>query len=242
MAALIVWWRGWLRAGRTGRRRAGSLKRPLSSARLQRRTCPAASSTASGSPSRRPQSSTIRSSVGVPRRTGFEPAGAFDEQLGGGGAEGFDGHEVLVAEPEGFTAGGEETPGAAAGKRCVDQLGGRIDHVLAVVEHDQHRPVGEVGAQFRAGTGGVALDTEGIGHRPQHVSGAPGRHEIDEHRVLCPALDVLVADSQCHARLADTARTDQRDEPDLVELCRDHVDQIVPADQRRAHRREPTVE
>ena len=183
-----------------------------------------------------------RSSDGVPRRTGFEPAGAFDEQLGGGGAERFDGHEVLVAEPEGFTAGGEEPPGAAAGERGVDQLGGRIDHVLAVVQHDQHRPVGEVGAELRAGTGGVAFDTERIGHRPQHVSGGAGRHEIDEHRVLRPALDVVVADSQCDARLADTARTDQRDEPGLVELCRDHVDQVVPADQRRAQRREPTVE
>ena len=127
-------------------------------------------------------------------------------------------------------------------ERDVDQLGGGVDHVLAVVEHDQHRTVGEVGAELGAGSGGVAFDAERVGHRPEHVAGGAGRHEIDEHRSLRPALDVLVADGQGDARLAHTARTDQRGEPGLLELGRDHLDQVGPADQLGAQRREPTVE
>jgi hypothetical protein len=169
----------------------------------------------------------------VPRHARFEPASAFDEQLGGEGAERLDRQEVFVADPEGFTAGCQHPPRAAVAERDVDQLGGRIDDVLTVVEHDERRPAGEVGAELRAGSGGVAFDAERIGRRPEHVAGGARRHEIDEHRWLGPALGV-VSDSQCDGRLADAARSDQRDQPGLVELCHDPFDQLGAADQLRA--------
>ena len=89
----------------------------------------------------------------IPRRARFEPAGAFDEQLcGGEGAQWFDGHEVLVDEPERFPARRQHVAGAVQAEHGVDQLCGRVDHVLAVVEHDQQRTIGEVGAELVAGS------------------------------------------------------------------------------------------
>ena len=89
----------------------------------------------------------------IPRRARFEPASAFDEQLcGREGAQWFDGHEVLVDEPERFPARRQHVAGAVHAEHGIDQLRGRVDHVLAVVEHDQQRTIGEVGAELVAGS------------------------------------------------------------------------------------------
>jgi hypothetical protein len=111
--------------------------------------------------------------------------------------------------------------------------------VLAVVEHDQHRAVGEVGAELDGGAGTGAFDAERVGHRREHVVGRAGRHEVHERRALGPALGVAVGDGHGDARLADAARPDQRDEPGPAEPVRDHLDEVIPADQLGAQARQP---
>ena len=178
----------------------------------------------------------------VPGDPWFEPAGPFHEQLGGGGAERFDGHQVLVAEAERFSTGGQDPPRPAAGQCDVGQPGGGIEHVLAVVHHDQHRTVGQVGAELGGGSGGVALHTERVGPRSEHVARRVRRHEVDERRAVRPALDVLVGDGQGHARLAHASCADQRREPSVLDLRRDGLDEVGPSDQLGAQGREPTVQ
>ena len=47
---------------------------------------------------------------------------------------------MLVGDPESFAAGGENLHGRRAREDRLDQVGGGVEHVLAVVEHQQPRP------------------------------------------------------------------------------------------------------
>jgi hypothetical protein len=89
--------------------------------------------------------------VDVPRHAGLGPTGPFDEQLGGGRTQRFDGDQLLGHQAERFAAGGEDVPRVAVGERDVEQFGRGLHDVLAVVQHHQQRPVGEVAAQLHGG-------------------------------------------------------------------------------------------
>jgi hypothetical protein len=70
-------------------------------------------------------------------------AGAFDEQGCGSRvdsrADVQRGHQphLLVGDPKSFAAGGQDSHGRRVSQDGFDQIGGGVEHVLAVVEHQQ---------------------------------------------------------------------------------------------------------
>src|SRR5690606_31510651 len=86
----------------------------------------------------------------VPHRPRLGLTGPLDEQLDGCLGEWLDGHEVLTGETEWLPAGREHVPGTAVSERDVHEARHGVDDVLAVVQHDQHRSVGEVAAELGA--------------------------------------------------------------------------------------------
>ena len=243
MAAVIVWCRGSPRAGRAGRRLAGSSRRRRSSARLQRRTCPAASSTASGSPSRRAQSSTIC----VVRRRPTATRGSSRRARST--------NSSAAAAPSGST-----------GTRCSSPSpsGSRLVARMRQVPPQAERGVDQLGGRHRSRARSCPARSASNGRR----GGRRARRWIGRRRLRRRAhRPVALSTSppvRAGTRSTNTAPSGQRStswwptaRATLVlptppgpisvmsrawlELRRDHVDQVGPADELRAQRREPTV-
>ena len=100
----------------------------------------AASSIASGMPSSRAQSSPTcgSSTSNAPPPTARR---ALDEERAGrgpgGGIERADDVDVLARQAERFAAGGDDAHSRTSRQHLVDDLGRRVEDVLAVVEHDE---------------------------------------------------------------------------------------------------------
>ena len=85
--------------------------------------------------------------IGVGHREARRHAlGAFDEQTHRGRvdsrADVQRGHrpQLLVGDPQSFAAGGQDLHGRRLREDRFDQIGGGVEHVLAVVEHQQPHP------------------------------------------------------------------------------------------------------
>ena len=105
----------------------------------------AASSMASGSPSRRVQMPAITREVivgGLERCA--DVCGAGDEELDGVvRRERRHRPDGLAADSQPLAAGGDDAQAGAAAQEVLGDLGGRPDHVLAVVEHQEHLPIAD---------------------------------------------------------------------------------------------------
>ncbi len=141
--------------------------------------------------------------------------------------------DVLARQVERFAAGRQHPHPGAAGAQFVDDRRGRGDHVLTVVEHDQHPAVGQmVGDAVQQGPVGPAGEFEGPGERRLDQFGAD-RGEVDEPHAVGELRTRDVPDLDRESRLADPARTDQGDERVADQIGGEAGDVVGSTDQRR---------
>ena len=127
----------------------------------------------------------------------------------------------------------------AAAKDRVDEPGGRLDDVLAVVEYDERAPRLER-VDDRLGHRPVSpfADVEYRRDRVRDEIIVRQRRELDEPDAVLVPVEQIGAHLQREARLADAARADERDEPVLGEQLRDGEDVDVAADEARDLKRQ----
>lgn len=154
------------------------------------------------------------------------------------------GRDQLAGDAERFAAGGEHAQARAGGEQFRGELGDGVDDVLAVVEHEQHRALGERGDQafgrLMRCVAALRWDRErGFAqperreHRLRDVGAARERREFDE------------ADRACLARgldrqpgLAGAAGAGQRDETAALQQLADAAQLLVAADKTGELRRQ----
>jgi hypothetical protein len=139
----------------------------------------------------------------------------------------------LAADTQPFSARCEEVQRRTAAQKVLGDLGGRRDHVLAVVEHDQQLPVGEnLREPARVG------ELESARDRRSDAGGVPDRGELDQNAPTRERLRTLSAGIEREPRLADSAGSHQRDEAVLVEETPQITTLAVPSDEWRERHRD----
>ena len=140
------------------------------------------------------------------------------------------GHLALAVQR--LAARGEDAHAGAGAQQVFRQARTRVDHVLAVVEHDDGLTAGQVRGKglLRRAPGGDR-DAHGqrgrLGH--QRAVGQPG--ELDEPDAVGDRIDAgQRLDRQ--ARLPAAARADQREQADAVEQADDLAALTLAADER----------
>ena len=146
----------------------------------------------------------------VPLHAGLGGSGALDEQRRPRVVERAERPDVLTDDTERLPAGGENVRRIAVLQHPVDEGGGALEDVLAVVEHEQDGSIGqEIGDALDRLRGG-ALHAGGLGHRSRHVRLRRHRREIDEHDAVGVVGVEAPGDRHGDGRLADTARSGDR--------------------------------
>ena len=182
----------------------------------------AASSMASGSP---PSSRTISATAAVVAGhvdAGTHGRGTVVEQLDRrpvvGHAERVDRHDVLAGNAEAVPARRQHDSVGGPGQDQLDQLGGGIEHVLAVVQHQQRRrPAQVLDDPGRQVTAGAIVEAERRRHRPDHRLRASDRRQLAEHDTSGEAIGDGRRRVQRQPGLADSTRSGERDEPGPAE-------------------------
>ena len=178
----------------------------------------AANSIANGIPSRRRQISTTACVARCQRRTGRHGKGALDEQRCGGELDVQRRHrpELLVGHPEALPAGGQHLHRRRASEDAVDQVGGGVQHVLAVVEHQQARAALQRGSHaVRHGHTRLLGDPEDGRHRLGHRGRIADRGQLDHPDPVGEVVRRSRGDLKREPRLADPADSGQRHQPVL---------------------------
>ena len=138
---------------------------------------------------------------------------------------------MLTVEREALPARREHPQHRGHPEQLLDQVGGPVEHMLAVVEHDQHPPAGYGDAdRVRC-------------HRGQSQRACQRRHDAaviaDFGQVYEDTQILLQGDllrhRQRHPRLAHATHTDERHQPSGTNTVCDLSDQVVTTDQRRQH-------
>ena len=213
MVARSVRWRSTLARRPPVRSRRRSSRRSTRSAGERLLVRAAASSMASGTPSRRRQISSTSSRLADGSNVGEAADRPLVEQLDArpGGFEGCDGDELLVAEAEALSRRGEHPDVRAALGDGVGQVGRTVDDVFAVVEDEQrsarlqrrHDRLGQRPPQ-------ALLHVQDAGHRPGHLARRAVPGELDEPGAA-PGVDVgPLRGRQGEPRLADPSRPHER--------------------------------
>ena len=140
----------------------------------------------------------------------------------------------LAAYAQRFAARRQDPQAVARAQQRRCQLRAGVDHVLAVVEHQQHVAGGQVVAQ-RLGRGGpgAAADVERAGDLGRRVRVRTTRREIHEPDPVSASSDLTAGELHGEPGLADAARTSQRHKPRPAEGLTDALKLARPADQRR---------
>jgi hypothetical protein len=129
--------------------------------------------------------------------------------------------DLLAGNAERLTAGGDDLDASATREQCIDQLDHCIDHVLAVVEHDQHALLGQASGKPRCQIRfGLLADAEGGRHHRRHARRVLQRREIDEPDAVRKLMALLLRQLQRQPRLAATADTGQRQKPRVLQQAR----------------------
>ena len=216
----------------------------------------AASSIASGRPSRRRQTlRDVRCAAGVELEAGIdrlrpsceEPHGiGLDERLerkaGIGSLERR--HRILALrrQPQRRAARGQDPETRGSGEQVADEGRGRED-LLEVVQHEQHAALAEV-LDHAFGQVPLALaDVERLRDRGHEQLRVRDRREADEQGAVAELGLERVRDRESQPRLARPSGTGERDEPRaLVAEKRADRGELEPAaDQRRGgHRQRPS--
>ena len=105
--------------------------------------------------------------------------------------------------------------------------------MLAVVQHQQHRPVADVvGNNPDRSSTRLRREANRVEHRTRQRTRIAYRRQLDPPRPTVEVLDRLGGNLQSQPRLSDTARADQRHQP-AVPQCRQHRRSVrFPTDQR----------
>ena len=140
--------------------------------------------------------------------------------------------QALARDPQAFTAGGEHRHARAVPHDLGHQLGGPVEHVLAVVEHEQQGPAAQVLDER-------LLDRQQrtLLHAQRRGDGVPDRAAVGERRELAQpaavgeAVALAVGDLDREAGLADPADPGEGHQGRGPQRrpCTGHV--VVPADQ-----------
>ena len=146
--------------------------------------------------------------------------------------------DVLPRRAQRLAAGRQHSRVRIGAQQRRGHAGRRLDHVLAIVQHDQEtlgghgrrHPLG----RFRAGE----CEPESHRDRGRHQPRIRQRRELGHPHPVRVARQVLPRDLQAQPRLADTTRPDQRDEPVDAEQLRHLRERGIPADQLRCRRRQ----
>ena len=113
----------------------------------------------------------------------------------------------LATDPQRLAACRDDPQTTAAPEQILGQGGRGIDDVLAVVEDDDHLAVADhVREELRIG------HVEGCGGGRSHCGRISHRRELDDVAAVAERGGHSPGDFQRETRLADTARTDERDE------------------------------
>ena len=170
-------------------------------------------------------SSVVGQLPGVRPRRGRGPrtAGQRRRRSSGGTA-----HTVSPGHAQRFATGGHEPQARAAAQQIFGHGGGRVDDVLAVVEHDDHLAVADhVGEP--GGVGYVERGRDRRGHRDRITD----RRELDEVAAVGERDRFGARHLQREPRLADTARTDEGQKPLLGGEAGELAQLVVASDERR---------
>ena len=147
-----------------------------------------------------------------------------------------DRHTALTRDAQPLPAGHQHTGGRAGGQYPLGELGRLVDHVLAVVQHEQRPP----GAQPRRDRLRERL-VRALGHtqrgrdRPGHEPVAY-RHQVHERTAGRQQRDCILGHHRGQPGLAHAARTQQRHQPGLLDRGQHGSALGAAADERRPGR------
>ncbi len=157
------------------------------------------------------------------------------------------GAQQLPGYAEGFAAGGHDRQPRAALQQLLDEAGGGLDDVLAVVEDQQHPALAAVlGEPLDGVVGPVGSGPHGLGagavehglagahggeHGLRYGRGVVDRRELGQpHPVRCPVPHPLGGLLR-QPGLPGTAGTEQGDKPGGGEVAADGIDVALAADE-----------
>ncbi len=172
-----------------------------------------------GSPSRVSQISVTAAAlcVSYKPKPGTSRAGSFDEQLDRVRSDAAverqrrDRQQRLAGDPQVLARGGQHLGVAGPTEDPCDRRAGGVEHVLAVVDHEQQPSAGD-----RLGDGvdqlGVTLRSDAQSRRNggRHRRRVADRSELDEPHTIGKLVGHLGADLESESRLADSTHATQR--------------------------------
>ena len=150
--------------------------------------------------------------------------GAFDEQTDCGRvdspAEVQRGHRahLLVGDSKSFAAGGQDSHGRGMREDGLDEVGGGVENVLAVVEYQQPDPaLQRSGHRLTHGLARLLSDAQHRRHRVGHRRRIGDRSQCEKPNAVGELIGQLRGDFGCQAGLANPAHTGQRHKPMSVD-------------------------
>jgi len=137
---------------------------------------------------------------------------AFDKKLNRlGAAEGWNEPRRLAGDAEGLAARREDAQSRAAPEELFRELRGRVDQVLAVVEHEKHGRVGDRGDERLDRSAAAVRDVEGGGDFAADDRWIRDGCEIDPGDTRVPAC-LGCRDLACESRFSAAAGAGQCEE------------------------------
>ena len=122
--------------------------------------------------------------------------------------------------------------GRAGPQHGLGQRRGRVDHVLAVVEHQQELPAGQRMWPRAAGdVAGAEFEPDRRGDRGRNQAGIGKRRELGEPDAVGKFRQQLARGRDGEPRLADAAGAGEGDQPMRGGKADDFAQFIVPPDQ-----------
>ena len=203
----------------------------------------AASSMASGSPSRCRHNSTT--SARAAANPGLRGSCPLDEQRRGVvSGERSQRDLVLPVEPERLSAGRHDPQPGASGKQTGSDRGRGIEHVLAIVEDDDDpavpetldRPIGCGRWSIALAGRGPVRGADGRGHRFVDGRWINDRRELDQANLS--VVGDPAADLERQPRLPRSGRPDDRHQLRPRHRLLERSELVGPTDERRQRRRQ----
>jgi hypothetical protein len=142
---------------------------------------------------------------------------------------------VLAVDAEALTARGEHAQRVTAADSARDNMGGGVEHVLSVVEHEEDvedaSPV-EYRQRCFALSGEAERGNDGV----RDADGVANLCELDEPGAERPAARRNPSSLDREPRLADATRADEGHDPRLVEESDEVCALVVATDEGRGRR------
>ena len=152
------------------------------------------------------------------RRLGQGQRGGLPDQLG--------------RQLERLTAGGQHRQRRAFAQDQLDQPHAGVQHLLAVVEHDQHALHTDVPHQLGRQRGvGRFLDPQHVGQGLEHTLAVVQRRQVDPPHAGVVAVGHLGGGLDGQPRLAAATRAEQRQQPGAGQPFLDRVELVLAANE-----------